>query len=106
MQNLSRLGVAWKRDPPHPLLRIKWHRIVVDEGHKLGVSLYKSNYVQCLMALSGQFRWIVTGTPTTQSNTLLSTGDVGVDLNRFGNLMAFLRVEPFGVDGSLKVCIG
>ncbi|EGO21281.1 hypothetical protein SERLADRAFT_452413 [Serpula lacrymans var. lacrymans S7.9] len=50
-------------DSVSPLLRVRWKRLVVDEGHIAGNSF--SAFMHFIGKISVQRRWIVTGTPTT-----------------------------------------
>ena len=49
---------------PHPMLRIRWLRIVLDEGHSLGASLGQTSRNTVALELRAERRWVVTGTPT------------------------------------------
>ncbi|KIY61505.1 hypothetical protein CYLTODRAFT_495226 [Cylindrobasidium torrendii FP15055 ss-10] len=46
-----------------PLGQIRWKRLVVDEGHI--AATVRTSTTSLVAALSVQYRWIVTGTPTT-----------------------------------------
>jgi len=46
------------------LLRVRWLRVVLDEGHVLGASLALSCRGAVAAALLAERRWVVTGTPT------------------------------------------
>ncbi|OQR97757.1 F-box protein [Thraustotheca clavata] len=71
-----------------PFLKVHWVRVIVDEGHKLGV-LGITNGVQMLCALSCDKRWIMTGTPTR--NIAQSDG-----LRHLHSLLRFVRDRPYG----------
>lgn len=73
------------------LLRVKWLRVVVDEGHSLGQST-QTNVIQMACTLECDRRWVLTGTPTP------TRGD-GVNselLRHIYNILTFLRHDPFG----------
>lgn len=48
-----------------PLIRVKWDRVILDEGHEIRNAKSKS-HVAC-RALEGRIRWVVTGTPVFNS---------------------------------------
>ena len=62
------------------LHRTMWHRIVLDEAHK--IKARTSNTAKCIYALKSSFKWCLTGTPLQ---------------NRIGDLYSlvrFLRMDP------------
>jgi len=62
------------------LHRTVWHRIVLDEAHK--IKARTSNTAKCIYALKSSFKWCLTGTPLQ---------------NRIGDLYSlvrFLRMDP------------
>ena len=63
------------------LHRTHWHRIVLDEAHK--IKARTSNTAKCIYALKSTFKWCLTGTPLQ---------------NRIGDLYSlvrFLRMDPY-----------
>jgi len=63
------------------LHRTMWHRIVLDEAHK--IKARTSNTAKCIYALKSTYKWCLTGTPLQ---------------NRIGDLYSlvrFLRMDPY-----------
>ncbi|KAF9204769.1 hypothetical protein BGZ49_004900 [Haplosporangium sp. Z 27] len=86
-----------------PLMQVRWKRVIVDEGHSLGVKL--SDHTLLAEKLHADRRWICTGTPTfnlanlraTPSSSSIDTpvSDKG-DLERLSTLMrTFLHIQPY-----------
>jgi len=70
----------------HPLLRVRWRRIVLDEGHALGASLGMTSRTHVAQELRAQARWVVTGTPTPAA-----VAKHGGQLAHLRPLLQFLR---------------
>ncbi|KAJ8517456.1 hypothetical protein ON010_g18317 [Phytophthora cinnamomi] len=70
------------------LLTVRWVRVIVDEGHELGGQT-PTRLMEMARILSGERRWVMTGTPTP--NTLQSA-----DLRYMHGLLLFLRNKPYG----------
>ena len=51
-----------------PLLKVLWHRVVVDEGHSMAKDRMSSG-IDFASWLAAERRWAMTGTPTTQRAT-------------------------------------
>jgi len=49
-----------------PLLKVNWHRMVVDEGHSMAKGT-NSSTIQFASWVTAQRRWAMTGTPTKQT---------------------------------------
>lgn len=50
-----------KENEYFPLMQVRWKRLVVDEGHKMGT---RGNYAIKCQQFNAAHRWIITGTPT------------------------------------------
>ena len=72
-------------DQPCPLTRIKWDRVILDEGHEVRNPKTKS-YTICRL-LQADIRWILTGTPVFNS------------MRDFVTLSAFLGIPREYVQG-------
>jgi hypothetical protein len=72
----------------HPLLRIRWLRIVLDEGHSLGASLGHTSRTAVAQQLRAERRWVVTGTPTPAA-----VAKQNGQLAHLQPLLSFLRVR-------------
>lgn len=70
------------------LLKIRWLRVVLDEGHLIGTSPSRTTRKDRIDALKAERRWIITGTPTP---------DVAhrSTVNNLYPLIKFLRIKPF-----------
>ena len=79
------------------LAKIRWLRLVVDEGHELGLHTSESPAVAFIQSLAAERRWVCSGTPTVGTNS----GRALVQLLR---QLLFLRHEEFGcsVDGERR----
>ncbi|KAF9345777.1 hypothetical protein BGX26_002744 [Mortierella sp. AD094] len=86
-----------------PLMQVHWKRVIVDEGHSLGVKL--SDHTLLAEILHADRRWVCTGTPTfnlanltpssSSSNNEAPASDKG-DLDRLSTLMrVFLHIQPY-----------
>jgi hypothetical protein len=72
------------------LLRVRWLRLVLDEGHALGASLGLTSRLTVAKALRAERRWVVTGTPTPAA---LRSGQ----LAHLRPLLAFIRESAWGL---------
>jgi SNF2 family DNA or RNA helicase len=71
--------------------KVRWLRMIVDEGHELGhftssISKDASSFINCLAA---ERRWILSGTPTTGTNS-------GEAIKQIQRLLSFLRHPKYG----------
>ncbi|KAI8363475.1 SNF2 family N-terminal domain-containing protein [Mortierella sp. GBAus27b] len=88
-----------------PLMQVRWKRVIVDEGHSMGLKL--SNHTLLAEQLHADHRWICTGTPTfnlanmkpsSDSKSQPSKSDKD-DLERLGTIMqSFLHLQPYHDD--------
>jgi SNF2 family DNA or RNA helicase len=77
------------REQAPSLLCVKFLRIILDEGHKLGASRSGiSNFARVCESLKAERRWIMTGTPTP------STPDT--DVRHLQPLLQFIRDDSYG----------
>ena len=74
-------------------VQVHWLRVIVDEGHMIGNSLYMTNKLQMACALRAERRWLMTGTPTP--------GGPNSDTAHLQPLLAFLHNEPYGTEPSV-----
>lgn len=73
-------------------LRVRFLRVVMDEGHKLGsTSKQVSNFARVSEMLRAERRWILTGTPAARA--------FDGDLSTLVPLLKFIRDGAFGVKG-------
>ena len=70
-----------------PLFKMKFRRIILDEGHLIKNPAAKQS--QACFALKAQFRFVCTGTPITN------------ELKVIYSLLKFLRVSPFDDKGNI-----
>lgn len=80
-------------DEACPLLKVRWLRLVVDEGHSMGKGQMNST-IQFASWISAERRWAMTGTPTKQTSS---------ELHQIKGLLTFLQHDFFGrqLDGSM-----
>ncbi|KAF9150335.1 hypothetical protein BG015_007854 [Linnemannia schmuckeri] len=102
-----------------PLMQVRWKRIIVDEGHSMGMRM--SDHTLHAEKLHADRRWICTGTPTTNLANLGPTSITGVhgsgnnsqlhlqhvvssdklDMDRLSVLVeSFLHLPPYTFDRS------
>ncbi|KAF9933628.1 hypothetical protein BGZ67_004182 [Mortierella alpina] len=92
-----------------PLMQVRWKRVIVDEGHSLGMKL--SDHSLLAEKLHADRRWICTGTPTfnlanlqpsSGSNTAAASISDKGDLDRLSALFgSFLHLRPYCHDKDL-----
>ncbi|KAG0319477.1 hypothetical protein BGZ99_005093 [Dissophora globulifera] len=96
-----------------PLMQIRWKRVIVDEGHSMGLKL--SDHTLLAEKLHAEHRWVCTGTPTfnltnlrPSSSSSLATLNASKnlsdrnDLDRLSTLMhTFLRLQPYHEERTL-----
>eukprot|EP01091_Cochliopodium_minus_P012396 TRINITY_DN3742_c0_g1_i2.p1 TRINITY_DN3742_c0_g1~~TRINITY_DN3742_c0_g1_i2.p1 ORF type:complete len:350 (+),score=70.17 TRINITY_DN3742_c0_g1_i2:257-1306(+) len=86
--NFVRFGQEGNKTPPsNPLTRIKFVRLIVDEGKILGNVLSSASY--SLNSIKSNNRWVVSGTPTNINSSLLDS------LKTLYGLISFLKYKPF-----------
>ncbi|KAF9574370.1 hypothetical protein EC968_006705 [Mortierella alpina] len=95
--------------PISPLMQVRWKRVIVDEGHSLGMKL--SDHSLLAEKLHADRRWICTGTPTfnlanlqpsSGSNTAAASLSDKGDLDRLSALFgSFLHLRPYCHDKDL-----
>lgn len=73
-----------KTHGPHPLYDVHWHRVVLDEAHKIKNRMSKAS-IACA-ALKSEYRLALTGTPMQNKVCELFS------------LIRFLRIEPYWRD--------
>ncbi|KAF9132843.1 hypothetical protein BGX30_012507, partial [Mortierella sp. GBA39] len=98
-----------------PLMQIRWKRIIVDEGHSMGMRM--SDHALHAEKLHADRRWICTGTPTANLANLNPSSLAGVhgsgnsfqqvassdrlDMDRLSVLVeSFLHLPPYTFDRS------
>ncbi|KKK19463.1 hypothetical protein ARAM_004136 [Aspergillus rambellii] len=53
-----------RKDPSSPLTKLRWLRIIVDEGHSVAGHGHRTNMIHLLDQLHVERRWVVSGTPS------------------------------------------
>jgi len=83
-------GEVFKRSA---LRSLRWLRLVVDEGHELGLATSKvgRDATRFVRDIAAERRWVMSGTPTTGSSSLGA-------LMQIQKLLAFLRHDDWGID--------
>lgn len=77
------------REEAPSLLCVRFLRVILDEGHKLGASKTGiTNFLRVCESLKAERRWIMTGTPTP------NTPDT--DVRNLHPLLQFIRDESYG----------
>lgn len=92
-----RLGLATAIERPavSPLLKIRWLRLVVDEGHELGGRNAESlGLTRVLHEIAAERRWILSGTPTTGNED--AKDYTSACLDQLQRLLCFLRHQKYG----------
>eukprot|EP00934_Nitzschia_sp_Nitz4_P008343 Nitzschia sp. Nitz4//scaffold59_size112058//100048//103237//NITZ4_004128-RA/size112058-augustus-gene-0.96-mRNA-1//1//CDS//3329555180//8333//frame0 len=71
------------------LLRIRWLRMIVDEGHSMGRGNNKNSAIAFASWISAERRWAMTGTPTRQTTSQTA------GLSNIRNLLQYLQHNFF-----------
>lgn len=82
---------------PSVLQRIKWLRLIVDEGHTMANRAEASSQVAMAALLECSRRWICSGTPMPSlTNKKIAQIEEQQNIEKLGSLLVnFLQVEPF-----------
>ena len=75
-----------------PLMKLRWLRLVVDEGHELGLNEaagWSDKANDFIARLAAERRWVMSGTP-------VGSGCEQQQLGQLQRLLAFLREPNFG----------
>ena len=76
------------------ILKIRWLRLIVDEGHELGGSDASVGLTNFIHEIAAERRWVLSGTPTTGNRDRVSyTADA---LDQLQRLLCFLRHPTYG----------
>ena len=94
---LSARAVGAMEDSALELAKIRWLRLVVDEGHELGAGVVGSETDDAIAPattfirdLAAERRWVMSGTPTTGTTSSAA-------LQQIQRLLVFLRHQEWGV---------
>lgn len=78
-----------------PLLRTRWLRLVVDEGHELANNGSNSNELTYFInQIAAERRWVISGTPTTGDESKTEYSSEALD--QLQRLLLFLRHPVYG----------
>lgn len=77
-----------------PLLQLRWLRLVVDEGHELGMHGAGNRVTRFINEVAAERRWCMSGTPTTGDED--SKGFSQRALDQLQRLLFFLRHPTYG----------
>lgn len=76
------------------LLRMRWLRIVVDEGHELGTHEGGNGLSRFIHHMAAERRWVMSGTPTTGDEDDIQFTSKALD--QIQRLLVFLRHPVYG----------
>ena len=79
-----------RHSSPCPLLKVRWLRLVVDEGHSMGKKGPPTNSIDFSSWITSDYRWSLTGTPTPQH-----VARNGYGLGNLIGLLKFLKFQYF-----------
>ena len=76
------------------LLRMRWLRVIVDEGHELGTHEGGNGLTQFIHHMAAERRWVMSGTPTTGDED--DKQFTAKALDQIQRLLLFLRHPVYG----------
>lgn len=76
------------------LLQIRWLRLVVDEGHELGMHAAGTGATRFIHEIAAERRWVASGTPTTGNED--DEEFTAKALDQLQRLLMFLRHPTYG----------
>ncbi|KAG7355411.1 SNF2 family helicase [Nitzschia inconspicua] len=76
------------------LVRIRWLRLVVDEGHELGIHEARNGVTRFIHEIAAERRWVMSGTPTTGNED--DQDFAARTLDQLQRLFVFLRHPIYG----------
>ena len=74
--------------------KIRWLRLVVDEGHELGIHETATSLTEFIHEIAAERRWVLSGTPTTGDQDDIDFSSRALD--QLQRLLAFLRHPTYG----------
>jgi len=81
-----------------PLLKLRWLRLMVDEGHQLETDNYLAEFIH---AVAAERRWVISGTPVTGNEDNPKYNNIALDQLR--RILYFLRHPIYGASNSRDV---
>ena len=83
--------------------QVRWLRLVVDEGHELGVHDAATSVTQFIHEIAAERRWVLSGTPTVGDEDDHDFSARALD--QIQRLLVFLRHPEYGIPPSSSIVV-